>query len=557
MHPIRKLSTLLSLGALLLGVGGVAISGVGAASASQSNSTLVVSEEVGGPYATNFNPLSAGSPTLSGDTGEDSFVYESLLQFNYANSSEVIPWLATKYGWSDGGKTLTFSIRKNVHWSDGKLFTANDVAYTFNLLKKDPALNLQGLAFTSAVATNEWTVVIKFASANYTSLYYIGSQLIVPEHVWTKIKNPVDSLNPNPVGTGPYTVKSFSPQELTLVRNPHYWGKEPAVETVEFPAYYTNATADAALNSNVAQWGAPFLADPKSFLDSGNGTHVLWFPPIADVMLVPNVAKYPMNLLPFRQAVNDVINRPAFAHNADLNEEGTITSATGLILPRDKNVLAPQFANSKLSVNLSAAKTILKKAGFTYKGSVLYAPNGTEVKLTVSVDGGFSDWLAGAPTIVQNLQTLGIQATLEAPSNTVYLSDLATGSFDFAIWAQFASGPGPFYQFDEFLDSSFTAPVGKSAASNYGRWNQPATDDVLNQYSESNNASVQKKAMYAVEKIMVDDVPLFPLEYQVAFGENNTSQFTGWPTKSNPYATLSPYVGNSNELVLLHIKPKS
>jgi len=515
-----------------------------------------VSNEPGGPYATNFNPLSAGSPTLTGLGGEDSFVYESLLQFNYANSSQVTPWLATKYAWSDGGKTLTFTIRKGVDWSDGKPFTAADVAYTFNLLKKDPALNLQGLVFTSATATSPYTVVIKLPAANYPNLYYIGSQLIVPEHIWDKIKNPANFLNTDPVGTGPFTVESFTTQDLVLVRNPHYWGTEPAVTKVEFPAYYTNATADAALDSNQAAWGSPFLVDPKSFTDSGNGTHVVWFPPVADVMLVPNVKQYPLNLLPLRQAINDAINRPAFAHNADLNEEGTITNATGLLLPRDSKFLAPQYAHSKLTVNIAAAKAKLRAGGFQYHGGKLFAPNGKAVKLTLQVDGGFSDWVAGAPTIVQNLDALGIDASLQAPSNTVYLSNLASGKFDLGIWAQFSSGPGPFYQFDEFLDSSFTAPIGHSAASNYGRWDDPATNAALSAYEASDNPAVQVKSMYAIEKIMVDDVPLFPLEYQVAFGEDNTSQWTGWPTPSNPYATLSPYVGNSNELVLLHIKPK-
>jgi peptide/nickel transport system substrate-binding protein len=555
--PHRRWRTVLAVAAslplpLVLVAGGTAA----ASTSASSSSTLEVSGGNGGPWATNFNPLSAGSPTLSGDTGISSLVYESLLQFNYANSSQVIPWLATKYAWSDAGKTLTFTIRKGVKWSDGKPFTATDVAYTFNLLKKFPSLNLSGIVFTKATAVNPTTVVITQPTANYSNLYYIASQQIVPQHVWSKIKNPVDFLNTGTtVTTGPYTLKSISPQNIILTRNPDYWGKEPAVATVEFPAFFSNATADEALIDNQAGWGAPFLTDVKSFTSSGNGHHVYWFPPVSDVMLVPNTKQYPLNLLPFRQAINEVLNRPAFAHNADLNEEGTITNPTGLILPRDASSLAPQYKNSKFKVDLADGKAKLMAAGFTYKGTDLYAPNGTAVKLTVQVDGGFSDWVAGAPTLVQNLDSLGIQATLQAPSNAVYISNLATGSFDLSLWTQFASGPGPFYQFDEFLDSAFTAPIGKSAASNYGRWNDPATDAALSAYAQSDQPAVQQKAMYAIEKIMVNQVPLFPLEYQVAFGEDNTSQFTGWPTPSNPYATLSPYVGNSNELVILHLKP--
>ena len=62
--------------------------------------------------------------------------------------------------------------------------------------------------------------------------------------------------------------------------------------------------------------------------------------------------------------------------------------------------------------------------------------------------------------------------------------------------------------------------------------------------------------MYAIAGIMVNDVPIFPMEYQVAWGENETSQWTGWPTPANPYTTICSYLSNSNELVLLHIRPK-
>src|SRR5215470_4408310 len=66
---------------------------------------------------------------------------EPLVMFNIMKPTQApIPWLATAYKWSDGGKTLTFTIRKGVKFSDGKPMTASDVAFTFNLLKNNPSL---------------------------------------------------------------------------------------------------------------------------------------------------------------------------------------------------------------------------------------------------------------------------------------------------------------------------------------------------------------------------------------------------------------------------------
>ena len=69
-----------------------------------------------------------------------------------ADSSQTHPWLATSYAWSNGGKTLTFDLRQGVKWSDGTPFTSADVAYTFNLIKSNAALNESALPITSAVA---------------------------------------------------------------------------------------------------------------------------------------------------------------------------------------------------------------------------------------------------------------------------------------------------------------------------------------------------------------------------------------------------------------------
>ena len=60
------------------------------------------------------------------------------IEFDSLKAGVSYPWLATKYAWSNGGKTLTFTIRTGVKWSDGSAFTPADVAATFNLVNNDP-----------------------------------------------------------------------------------------------------------------------------------------------------------------------------------------------------------------------------------------------------------------------------------------------------------------------------------------------------------------------------------------------------------------------------------
>src|SRR5262249_37220586 len=94
-----------------------------------------------GPWIENFNPLVSGTTSLPGTQG---MIYESLLYFNRLDGS-VHPWLASDYRWASDGASLTFTLRPGVMWSDGQPLTSEDVAFTLELSKRYPALDLNSL----------------------------------------------------------------------------------------------------------------------------------------------------------------------------------------------------------------------------------------------------------------------------------------------------------------------------------------------------------------------------------------------------------------------------
>src|SRR4029077_7403390 len=129
---------------------------------------------------------------------------------------------------------------------NGSPMTAADVAVTYNLLKQYPDVNNFGLAIQS-VSTSGNQVTLNFASPQYANLQNIAGQVyIVPQSVWSKVGDPGKYTDANPVGSGPYTLASFTGQGFTLGANPHYWGGQPAVAKVQFPTY---ASANAALSA--------------------------------------------------------------------------------------------------------------------------------------------------------------------------------------------------------------------------------------------------------------------------------------------------------------------
>ena len=141
----------------------------------QGSGKLVIDNESGSTWTCQFNPF---NPALLGPGITFGFVYEPLEFVDIlaeVNKPPVPPWLATSSQWSNGFKTLTFTIRSGVNWSDGKPFSAADVAYTFNAMKSDKAIDLNALwtaaggplTSVSAKGTNQVVFTFKPPSQPY------------------------------------------------------------------------------------------------------------------------------------------------------------------------------------------------------------------------------------------------------------------------------------------------------------------------------------------------------------------------------------------------------
>ncbi len=104
---------------------------------------LVIDNESGSTWTCQFNPFNA---SLLGPGITFGYIYEPLEYVNILQSTKPpVPMLASSSTWSNGYKTLTFTIRSGVKWTDGTPFTAKDVLYTFNAIKTDSAADLNAL----------------------------------------------------------------------------------------------------------------------------------------------------------------------------------------------------------------------------------------------------------------------------------------------------------------------------------------------------------------------------------------------------------------------------
>src|ERR1700754_1557009 len=105
--------------------------------ARKQGGTVTISNEQGQTWPCQFNPFNpSNSPESLG------FIYEPLVHVDVVGNAKETPMLASSYEWSADQKTVTFTIRDGVKWSDGQALTADDVAYTYEIMKKTPATDV-------------------------------------------------------------------------------------------------------------------------------------------------------------------------------------------------------------------------------------------------------------------------------------------------------------------------------------------------------------------------------------------------------------------------------
>ena len=500
-----------------------------------------------GPLMRNFNPFSQSTML-----GSLSLIYEPLFYFNTVGP-QVYPLLGLNYAWSDGNKVLTVNLRRNVRWTDGKLFTAQDVAFTFNYLKKNPSLDLEGvwtaLSSVTAEGPNKVRFTFKTRDVPY-SWYILGQTPIVPEHIWSKISNPSKFLNPNPVGTGPYELASFNSEVYTFAANPHYWGGTPKVPELKFPNYLGGTSADLGLVSGKIDWAGINVPNIQNvYVKRDPQYNHYWFAPASIVMLLPNLRNPLLASLPVREALSLGINRAKLY--ATEYKYSPIASPTGLTLPNFKEWLAPGLPKQDLSFsyNPQKAEQILTKAGYKKNSSGIFtSPSGKPLSFTLQVVNSFTVWDAEAAIIEQELKQIGIHVTVNEESWAVYQNNMNI-SRNFQLAFSFTSaGPSPFYLYYNLLTPN--------QMFNAEGWNNPVTNSALKTYAQTSSPAVQKRAIYQIEKVMVTQLPAIGLFEQTSWNEYSDRYYTGWPSAKNPYAVGGPW-SFPMEVVLMHLRPRS
>jgi peptide/nickel transport system substrate-binding protein len=186
----------------------------------------------------------------------------------------------------------------------------------------------------------------------------------------------------------------------------------------------------------------------------------------------------------------------------------------------------------------------LTSDGYTNSGGK-WKKNGQPITFNIEVPVTYTDYYTDAQLLVKQLDAQGFNASVKGDPGTngpnIWTADLNDGNFSSAIhWG--AQGLTPYFTYNNWMNYTLSAPLGKTAGADYGRFNNPAAQAALNAYASATNEAQLQSATATLANIESTEVPVAPLLQGASWAEFSTRDYTGWPSSNNAYMDPGPNI---------------
>jgi peptide/nickel transport system substrate-binding protein len=409
--------------------------------------------------------------------------------------------------------SVTYHIRPEAVWSDDVPVSADDFIFTYATIV-NPANAISDrtgyTSITGAVKVDDKTVTFSFDRpfAAWKTLFSI----VLPQHVLagrdfnsaflSEIADPVSHV---PIASGPYLLTSWVPGQLTLARNPLWWGAHtPYLDSVVFRFPFDTpgevaAVASGAVDVIVPSGSAgllPLLTTPK--------VKVVQTPGLFQEHLEFHVSSSTQPLLGqawFRQAVGYAIDRAAVAQAIWGAVSPGIQPLQSLVsFPQDASYV-PDFA--AYTYDPARVATIMTAHGCVRGTDGIWSCNGSRASIGITVNAATASRVLEESLMQSQALAAGIELVVQnLPPNVIFGPlGLPGGFYDSAIFA-WVVGPDP----------SWTAGIyGCGADLNYTGYCSPVVTDLLNDSLAELNETTRAAELNAADALLAQDVPSLPL----------------------------------------------
>jgi len=404
-------------------------------------------------------------------------LFEGLVDYE-GPDLKLVPKLATS--WSTAGTAWTFQLRSGVKWHDRTAFTAEDVRYSFDVAKSDPASTKKGFvdSIDRVEVLDPLTLRITTKEVNAALLSSLAYLYIVPRHVRENLGR--DTFGKQPIGTGPYKLASWRiREEVVLERNDEYWGGPPEPKRIVQRAIPEAATRLAELKTGGVNivCGLPVQFVPVVRADAN--LQIYEAPGVRGVYYPIQTKKGPLRDKRVRQALNFAVDREAIVQQI---LEGYGVVRTGVMAkgrPGFNANAMPQY-----QFDPERAKALLAEAG------------ARNVEFTWDVTKGFAVKDTEITEFVRNqLGKVGVKVNLNLLDIGKLAQRRAAGDFDMTFW---------FWALQSDPDVMLTG-IGLQSWGVY--YSNPRFDELLPK-GRLTTVLEQREAVYReIYQVLVDDPP--------------------------------------------------
>ncbi len=342
-------------------------------------------------------------------------VYDTLFWSQVRTEPE--PWLATDAVASDDLRTWTVSLREGVTWHDGEPFTADDVAFTFQLVSDLEGPGRYGHhvtdhpTFVSANVVDDLTVELAFTDPIATFKLLPGGDLpILPEHIWSEIEDPTADATSLAIGTGPFKMVEYDPGvSYRLEANEDYFFGPPTVDTLIMPVIADAQAAFAGLQTGELDFVTRNLPAPLvEQVENNDELEIIEGTRLQSTYLMFNTRK---------PALNDPTVRKALSMALDVQAIVDIVEG-GLGRPGNDTWTHPDSAwahpTGGHEFDVAAAATMLDDAGYPVgDGGTRVAADGTELSFTLLVNASAPPQIRSGELVAEQLAAIGVDITVE------------------------------------------------------------------------------------------------------------------------------------------------
>ena len=417
-----------------------------------------------------------------------------------ASIESIVPDLASQWSSSEDGKELTFKLRQDVKWHDGKPFTSKDVKCTWDLLEgkgtEKLRLNPRKAWYRNldeVVPNGDYEVTFKLKRSQpaFIALLASGFTPVYPCHV------PPVQMRQHPIGTGPFKFVEFKPNEyIKVARNPDYWKKDrPFLDGIEYQIIKNVATGSLAFVSGKVDMTSWYFLQVPMLKDINNqmGQELCHTAPTNVLRsVIINREAPPFGKPEVRRAIALTLDRKAFID--------TLTQGKGIIggalmsppfgvwgLPSDQMQTLFGYGPD-VAANRAEARKLMEGQG--------YGPN-NRIHIKISTR-NIPPYRDPAVLLIDQLKEIYIDGELELVDTPVWFPRLAKKDFTIGLNLIGNGLDEP----DQTLYENYTC----NAEGNYDGYCSPELDKLVDRQSMESDQQKRRQLVWEIEKKMAEDV---------------------------------------------------